>query len=97
VSRHHYVLMGRLTQSYVPLLRITTVRPMGVGSAEDGFLRLLMAVIGAIVLTHPARSGFISEEKRVAFVVTNQEHEIAPLAFSHADGDIVSAALRDVG
>jgi hypothetical protein len=46
---------------------------MGVGSAEDGFLRLLMAVIGAIVLTHPARSGFISEEKRVAFVVTNQD------------------------
>jgi uncharacterized caspase-like protein len=38
-------------------------------------------------------------ERRIALVVTNQEHapELMPLQFPHSDGRIVSAALKEIG
>lgn len=53
-----------------------------------------------LALHAPAHAGVIGAgEVRLALVVTNQDydHELIPLKYTHADGDIVSAALLKVG
>ncbi len=65
--------------------------------------RLFLAVsrLGALVLLAIAAAAPLAAapERRIALVVTNQEHatELLPLAFPHADGRIVSAALKEIG
>jgi uncharacterized caspase-like protein len=60
-------------------------------------IQLVLVFIGTVAMTSSALSAVGPAETRLALVVTNQQHEFAPLAYSHADGEIVSAALREVG
>lgn len=62
--------------------------------------RCIVLVCLFLALHAPAQAGVnVAGEVRLALVVTNQDydHELIPLKYTHADGDIVSAALLKVG
>ncbi len=64
-------------------------------------LKLAVSRLGALVLLVIAAATPVgaAPERRIALLVTNQEHatELLPLAFPHADGRIMSAALKEIG
>lgn len=61
------------------------------------WLRMLSSAAALFLLIPDVTLGGV--ERRIALVVTNQDHapELMPLQFPHSDGRIVSAALREIG